>query len=43
MEKIILNNKIKVLIIGGAGYIGSVLTEELLNRNYAVKVLDLFD
>lgn len=38
-----LENKIKVLVIGGAGYIGSVLTEELLKKNYAVKVLDLFD
>ena len=38
-----MNNKIKVLVIGGAGYIGSVLTEELLKKNYAVKVLDLFD
>jgi nucleoside-diphosphate-sugar epimerase len=30
----------KVLIIGGAGYIGSVLIEELLERGYAVKVFD---
>lgn len=32
----------KVLLIGGAGYIGSVLTEELLERGYSVKVFDRF-
>lgn len=30
----------KVLLVGGAGYIGSVLAEELLERGYAVKILD---
>lgn len=30
----------KVLILGGAGYIGSVLTAELLNHNYQVTVFD---
>jgi nucleoside-diphosphate-sugar epimerase len=30
----------KVLIVGGAGYVGSVLTRELLERGYAVRVLD---
>lgn len=30
----------KILLIGGAGYIGSVLTRELLNRGYNVRVLD---
>jgi len=30
----------KVLVIGGAGYVGSVLTEELVQRGYAVKVFD---
>lgn len=29
-----------VLIIGGAGYIGSVLIEQLLNTGYTVRVLD---
>ncbi len=33
-----MNNKI--LLVGGAGYVGSVLTEELLERGYAVKILD---
>jgi nucleoside-diphosphate-sugar epimerase len=30
----------KVLLVGGAGYVGSVLTTELLERGYAVKILD---
>ena len=30
----------KVLLVGGAGYIGSVLARELLERGYAVKILD---
>ena len=30
----------KVLITGGAGYIGCVLTEFLLNKGYSVTVLD---
>lgn len=30
----------KVLIIGGAGYIGSVLIEQLMNTGYSVRVLD---
>ncbi|MCX8073863.1 MAG: SDR family oxidoreductase [Candidatus Binatia bacterium] len=29
-----------ILLVGGAGYIGSVLTEELLERGYTVRVLD---
>lgn len=30
----------RVLLVGGAGYIGSVLTAELLERGYAVRVVD---
>jgi len=30
----------KVLLVGGAGYVGSVLADELLGRGYAVKILD---
>lgn len=30
----------KILVVGGAGYVGSVLVEELLERGYAVKILD---
>jgi nucleoside-diphosphate-sugar epimerase len=32
----------KVLVTGGGGYIGVVLAEELLNRGYAVRLLDTF-
>jgi nucleoside-diphosphate-sugar epimerase len=32
----------KILITGGAGYIGSIMTGELLNRNFEVTVLDNF-
>ena len=29
-----------ILITGGAGYIGSIVTEQLLNKNYSVVVID---
>ena len=32
----------KILITGGAGYIGSLLTDFLLERNYQVTVIDNF-
>jgi len=32
----------KILIIGGAGYLGSVLCRKLLERKYKVRILDLF-
>lgn len=32
----------KVLITGGGGYIGSILTEFLLKKGYEVRVLDIF-
>ena len=34
------NRNKKILIIGGLGYIGSVLTLDLLKKNYRVNILD---
>ena len=31
----------KILLAGGAGYVGTSLTRELLNRNYDVTIVDL--
>lgn len=36
------NTKVEdVLVVGGAGYIGSVLTEQLLRKGYRVRILDM--
>jgi nucleoside-diphosphate-sugar epimerase len=40
-ERDALTPKRKILIIGGAGYIGSVLTRHLLERGYSVRCFDL--
>tara|TARA_B100000029_G_scaffold510447_1_gene601948 strand:+ start:690 stop:1682 length:993 start_codon:yes stop_codon:yes gene_type:complete len=32
----------KILVIGGGGYVGSLLVERLLEKSFEVKVLDLF-
>lgn len=34
--------KDKILVIGGAGYLGAVLTERLLREGYRVRILDSF-
>ena len=31
----------KILITGGAGYVGSALADELVSKNYDVSVIDL--
>jgi nucleoside-diphosphate-sugar epimerase len=38
----VVNSDGKILVTGGGGYIGVVLAEELLERGYAVKLLDTF-
>jgi len=32
--------KKKIILVGGAGYIGTVLTDHLLNKGYKVKCID---
>ena len=35
-----MNNKIKIIVTGGAGFIGSNLVDELIKRNFEVHVID---
>src|SRR3970040_362355 len=37
-----MEEMMKILIAGGAGYVGSVLIPKLLDRGYRVDVIDLF-
>ena len=34
--------KEKILIVGGAGYVGSMLAKKLINDGYKVRIFDLF-
>ncbi len=38
----IINNPKKILVLGGGGYIGSVLVEKLAKMNHLVRIFDLF-
>ena len=38
----ISKNKKKILVIGGGGYVGTLLVEKLVKLNYFVRVFDLF-
>lgn len=38
--KLMTNNKMRVFITGGAGYLGSVLSRKLLSSGYRVRVMD---
>ena len=37
-----MTKNIRILITGGAGYIGSILSMDLLKSNYNVTILDSF-
>ena len=36
-------NKQKILITGGAGYLGSILTTKLVDEGYYVTVIDILE
>lgn len=40
--KIIIHEKLPILVVGGGGYIGTHVVEKLLKNDYKVKVLDKF-
>ena len=37
-----MENKKNVLVIGGGGYVGTMLVDQLLEKNFKVTVYDLF-